>query len=207
MKTKNLFIVSALAVMFVGCSLGSAMFPPAVYSPKAIDQFTEDLKEISKNYTIEQVRVTEQDKLSNEFGYVHVEMRDAEGNRFEQFLRYNMGISHDDPKPKKEYGSKRKKEPHALNVDDIIAQKDNIEKYVEEAKAQMEESLEGKFKFESVTDLTFTADDEGNLITKFVVNVTEKGKADRREGGRMVTDYYELPFTVEKDGEVVYTGK
>ncbi|MDR0232681.1 MAG: hypothetical protein LBI82_11265 [Dysgonamonadaceae bacterium] len=204
MKLKNLFIVSVFAALFMGCSLGSQIFPPTIYSPKAIEQLTADLKEISKNYQIEEIRVDEKESLSNEFGFVRVDMRDSEGQRFEQVLYYNYGISHNDPKPKKEYGSKRKKEPHAINVEDIINQKDNIEKYIEDAKVQLEENLEGKYKFESVTHLTFTADDEGNLQTKFSVNVTEKGKADRREGGRLVTDYYELKFFVDKDGDVVY---
>jgi len=205
MKLKNLFIVSAFAAIFMGCSMGSQIFPPTIYSPKAIEQLTADLKEISKNYQIEEIRVTEKAKLSNEFGYANVDMRDSEGQRFEQMLYYNIGIPHNDPKPKKEYGIKRKKEPHAINVDDIIHQKDNIEQYVEEAKVLMDENLEGKYKFESVTNLKFAADDEGNLLIKFTVNVTEKGKADRREGGRMVTDYYELQFTVDTDGQVVYS--
>ena len=202
MKITKLFILSILAVLFAGCSQFSA---PAIYSSKAMNELTTDLKKIGENYKIEKVRVYEKETLSNEFGMAIVEMRDSEGQKYEQSLYYNLSIPHDDPKPMKERGIKRQ-EPHAVNIDDIINQKDNIEKYVEEAKAQIDEEFESKCKFESVTFLTFTADNEGNLQIQFTVNITEKGKSDRREGGRMVTDYYGLEFSVDNDGNVTYNG-
>ena len=200
MKMKNLFIVSALTLLLAGCS---QIFPPAIYSPKAMGDLIADLKEIGKNYEIEQIRIFEKDKLSNEFGMAHVYTRNDKGEKFEQNLYYNYGIPNDDPKPRKEYGVKRK-EPHAINIEDIVNQKDNIEKYVEIAKTAISEEFENKYSFESVNDLVFTADDAGNLLIKFEVNVTEKGKSARREGGRMVTDYYKLTFNVDKDGNVSY---
>jgi len=204
MKTKNLFIVAALAALFMGCSLGSSIFPPSIYSPKAVTDFTNDLKKISEKYIIEEIRVSEQDKLSNKFGYVSVYMRDNEGKVFEQFLRYNMGISHDDPKPRTGSVTRRKQEPPAINVDDIISRKDDFEKYVEEAKSQMKELSEDKFKFESVAYMEFEINKNGEFQTKLTVTATEKGQSQRREGGRMVTDYYELKFIVDKDGNVTY---
>jgi hypothetical protein len=196
---KNLLFVTALAVLFANCS---QILPPTMYSPKAMNELTTDLKKISENYKIEEVRIFEKDKLSDEFGMAVVYMRNSEGQKFEQVLYYNFGIPHNDPKPKKEYGIK-KTEPHAVNVEDIIKQKDNIEKYVETAKVQINEDFEGQYKFESVTDLIFTADDKGSLQIKFTVNVTEKGKSERREGGRMVIDYWGIDFHVDTDGNVI----
>jgi hypothetical protein len=51
--------------------------------------------------------------------------------------------------------------------------------------------------------LKFPANDKGDLQIEFTVNVTEKGKSERREGGRMVTDYYEIDFQVDTDGNVI----
>ena len=194
--------MSAIAALLAGCSQIS-FSPPAMYSSKAMNELTADLKKISEKYNIEEVRVHEKDKLSNEFGMAVVLMRDSEGEKFEQILYYNIGIPHNDPKPNdyREYYHKgMKKEPNFVNVDDIIKQKDNIEKYVEDAIAQIGE----EYYFKSVTDLTFTADDEKDLQIQFKVNVTKKGQSERREGGRMVTDYYELKFTVDTDGNVIY---
>ena len=201
MKTKNLFIVAAFAVLLSACS---QIFPPALYSPKAMSELTADLKKISENYIIEEVRVTEKEQLTSEFGYAQVFMRDKEGKQFEQMLYYGLGIPHNDPKPRTGYGTNRKEEPHAVNVEDIIKQNDNIEKYVEAAKLQINEEFEGEYKFESVTNLEFKADKEGALQIRFCMNVTEKGNSTRREGGQMVTDYYELQFNVDKDGNVTY---
>jgi len=197
---KNLLIVATLAVLFTSCS---QIFPPAMYSPKAINELTADLKKISENYKIEEIRIFEKEKLSSEFGMALVYMRNSEGNKFEQTLYYNYGIPHNDPKPSREH-SIMKSERRTINVDDIVKQKDNIEKYVEKAKTQIEEVFESKFKFESLSDLKFTADNDGNLQIKFTVNVTERGNVARREGGRMVTDYYELEFFVDKEGNVIY---
>jgi len=199
MQIKKLFIVSVLTLLLAGCS---QIFPPAMYSPKAIGELTTDLKKISENYKIENVRVYEKDKLSNEFGMAMVIMSDSEDKKFEQVLYYNYGIPHNDPKPAKGYT--KGKQTHPINVDDIIARKDSIEKYVEEARNYIEEESEGKYKFESVTDLTFTTDKAGDLLIKFTVNVTEKGKSSRMEGGRQVTDYYGLDFSVDKDGNIAY---
>jgi len=199
MKTKNLFILAAFAVLLSACS---QVFPPNLYSPKAMNELTTDLKKISENYIIERINVTEKEKLTSEFGYANVELRDKEGQLFEQMLYYGLGIPHNDPKPKR--ASSRRQEPHAVNVEDIIKQNDNIEKYVEAAKVIMNEELEGKYKFESVTNLEFKADKEGALQIRFCMNVTEKGNSTRREGGQMVTDYYELQFNVDKDGNVIY---
>jgi hypothetical protein len=113
---KNLLIVTALVVLFASCS---QVFPPTMYSPKAMNELTTDLKKISENYKIEKVRVFEKDKLSSEFGMACVQMRSNEGQKFEQILYYNYGIPHDDPKPKKEHGTKRT-DPHPVNVEDII---------------------------------------------------------------------------------------
>jgi len=199
MNIKSLFIVAVVAtVLLSGCS---QVFPPTIYSPQAVTEFTNDLKKISEKYIIEEIRVSEKDKLSNEFGWVSVYMRNAEGQAFEQFLRYNYGIPHDDPKPRT--GS-RKQEPPALNVDDIISRKNDFEKYIDEAKSQIKEMSEDTFKFESVAYMVLKADKNGDLEIKITVTATEKGQSQRREGGRMVTDYYELEFIVDKDGNVTY---
>jgi hypothetical protein len=160
-------------------------------------------KWLGNNFQIEKIRVWELTKLSNEFGYATVTMRDKEGQKFTQSLNYNTGDPHNEPKPEREHGQ-TSKPPHAVNIDDIIKQKDNIEKYVEEAVNQINEELEGKYNPKSVTDLQFTANDNGELQIRFSVNVTEKGKEPRQEGRRTVTDYYELEFSVDDDGNVIF---
>ena len=196
----------AVVVLFVGCSqLLSELSAPPIYSSKAMDELIADLKKVAETYKIEEVRVYEKDKLSNEFGMAHVYMRDSEGKKFEQTFYYNYGIPNDDPKPAHEtsWNGKKPKKTH-IEIDEIVAQKDNIEKYVEAAKVQIDEELEGKYNFKSVAPLKFKYDKNGDLRIEFTINVTEKGKSERREGGRMVTDYYGLDFYVDKNGNVVY---
>jgi hypothetical protein len=192
----------AVVVLFAGCSQLSA---PVIYSPEAMNELTADLKKIAETYKIEQVQIFEKDKLSNDLGMVIVTMRDSEGKHFEQNLRYNSGIPHDDPKPVREtsWNGKKPDKTH-IEIDEIIAQKDNIEKYVEEAKVQIAEGLENKYNFESVGTIIFKYDKRGDMRIEFTVNVTEQGKSQRREGGRQVTDYYGLDFYVDENGNVVY---
>ncbi|MDR1197955.1 MAG: hypothetical protein LBK94_02930 [Prevotellaceae bacterium] len=191
---KKLFIIPAIMLLVSACS---QIFAPSVYSSKAMDALTADLKKISENFKIEKVIVNEKENLSNEFGMCIVDLRNSEGEKYEQILYYNIGIPHNDPESKREL-RRNTKEPDGINVDDIISQKDNIEKYVENAKSQIPET----YKFESVNRLTFTAD-EGSLEISFIINVTEKGKSARMKGGREVIDYYEVEFNVDKDGNVI----
>jgi hypothetical protein len=195
MKIKKVFTILTTVLLVSACS---QIFPPSIYSPKAMNELTVDLKKISENFKIEKIVVHEKESLSNEFGMSVVDLRNSEGEKYEQVLYYNFGIPHNDPKSKTEH-IRNKTELNGINVDDIIIQKDNIEKYVEDAKLQIPEN----YSFKSVNRLTFTANEEGNLETGFTVNVTENGKSARMEGGRSVIDYYELEFSVDKDGNVI----
>jgi hypothetical protein len=196
MKMKNLFIAVAIVALFPACS---QVLPPVIQSPKAIEELATDLKKISKDYQIEKIVVHEKDELSGNFGMAVVNMRDSEGAAYEQILYYNYGIPHNDPKPQGRRGASREN-PRFLNVEDIIARKDMIEKYVEDAKAQLPEG----YTFESVDFMTFSADDKGEFALSFELQVTETGKSARMEGGRKVTDYYQLNFYVDKDGNITH---
>ncbi|MDR2764234.1 MAG: hypothetical protein LBB90_04315 [Tannerella sp.] len=196
MKVKNLFVAAAIAAFFPACS---QILPPVIQSPEAIAELAADLKKISKDYKIEKVVVHEKDELSGIFGMGVVDLRDSKDALYEQVLYYNFSIPHNDPKPRKERISDPKN-PSYLNVDDIIERKDLIGKYVEEAKAQLPEG----YTFESVDFMTFKPDDQGAFSLSFEIQVTETGKAPRMEGGRKVTDYYELKFYVDKDGNITH---
>jgi hypothetical protein len=196
MKMRNLFIAAAIAVLFPACS---QVLPPVIQSPKAIEELAADLKKISKDYQIEKVVLHEKDELSGSFGMGVVDMRDSKGVAYEQTLYYNFGIPHNDPKPQGRRSSVREN-PNYLNVDDIIARKDLIEKYVETAKTQLPEG----FTFESADFMTFSTDDKGEFALSFELQVTETGKTARMEGGRKVTDYYQLNFRVDKDGNITH---
>ncbi|MDR2138870.1 MAG: hypothetical protein LBP50_04915 [Tannerella sp.] len=196
MKMQSLLIVAVVAALLPACS---QINPPSIYSPKAMDELTSDLKKISADFKIENVTVHEKDKLSDQFGMAVVNLRNSEGAKYEQVLYYNFGIPHNDPKPERESGT-ASKPIHYINVDDIVKLKDRIEKYVEEAKTQIPEN----YTFESVNFLTFEPNSEGALEISFEVQVTETGKSARMEGGRKVTDYYELEFKVDKDGHITH---
>ncbi|MDR1676085.1 MAG: hypothetical protein LBR86_06430 [Tannerella sp.] len=193
---KNLLIVAAIAALFPACS---QVLPPAIQSPKAIEELATDLKKIAKDYKIEKVVIHEKEELSGSFGMSAVDMRDSKGARYEQVLYYNFGIPHNDPKPRsgRDSGSEN---VQYISVDDIIERKDLIEKYVEEAKTQLPEG----YTFESVDFIAFKPDDRGAFSLSFELQVTETGKAARMEGGRKVTDYYELNFYVDKDGNITH---
>ena len=196
--------LAGVVVLFVGCSqLLSELSPPPIYSSEAMDELITDLKKIAETYTIEEVRLHEKDDLTSDFGMAIVTMRDSEGKKFEQDLYYNYAIPNDDPRPVQDnwYGKKPKKT--YIEIDEIIAQKDNIEKYVEEAKVQVTEKLDN-YNFRSVGRITFTYDKQGDMRIEITINITEKGKSERREHGRMVTDYYEAVFYVDKNGNVIY---
>jgi hypothetical protein len=196
MKVKNLFIVAVIAALLPACS---QILPPDIYSPKAMDELTSDLKKISEKFKIEKVVVHEKDQLSGNFGMAAVDLRNEEGVKYEQILYYNFGIPHNDPKQERESRG-ASKQHYYINVDDVIKVKDNIEKYVEEAKTQIPEG----YTFESVDFLTFKANSKEELEISFEIQVTETGKSSRVEGGRRVTDYYELEFNVDKDGKITH---
>jgi len=66
----------AVVALFAGCLQSSAS---AIYSSKAMDELTADLKKIAETYKIEQVRIFEEDKLSNDFEMaVGEEIKDAD---------------------------------------------------------------------------------------------------------------------------------
>ncbi|MDR1336541.1 MAG: hypothetical protein LBK22_06905 [Tannerella sp.] len=196
MRIKNLFVAAAIAALFPACS---QILPPAIQSPKAIEELVADLKKISKDYQIEKVVVHEKEELSGSFGMAVADLRNSNGEAYEQTLYYNFGIPHNDPKPQGRRQSGREN-PHYINVEDIAARKDLIEKYVEEAKTQIPEG----YTFESADFMVFSTDDRGEFALSFDLQVTETGKAARMEGGRHVTDYYTLKFSVDKDGNITH---
>ena len=197
-KTVNYAIIAVCVLLLSGCS---QIFPPPIYSSKAMDEVIKDLKKINGKYKIERVIVSENEKLSNEFGFATVYIHDNEGQRFTQSFIYNNNIPAQDPKPVGGHNPQLLKE---IKVDDIIKQKDNLEKYVEQAATQILEELEGKFVFRSVAELDFIADRNGDLQIEITLNCTEKGKSSHREGRSLVTDYYSFEFIVDKDGNVTY---
>ncbi|MDR2806097.1 MAG: hypothetical protein LBB85_10785 [Dysgonamonadaceae bacterium] len=86
----------------------------------------------------------------------------------------------------------------ACITDDLL--KEALNKYVEEAKTQIPEG----YTFESVDFLTFEPNSKGDLEISFEIQVTETGKSSRMEGGRKITDYYELTFKVDKEGNITH---
>ncbi|MDR1601439.1 MAG: hypothetical protein LBS42_03320 [Tannerella sp.] len=193
---KKLFIVAAIAALFPACS---QVLPPETHSPKAIETLVADLKKISKDFKIEKIVLHEKEELTGSFGMSVVDLQNSKGEKYEQTLYYNFGIPHNDPKPRSGV-SARREVLYFINVDDIVERKDLIEKYVEEAKTQIPEG----YTFESVDFMTFAPDDNGEFSLSFELQVTETGKPARMEGGRSVTDYYELEFHVDKDGNITH---
>ncbi|MDR2804715.1 MAG: hypothetical protein LBB85_03605, partial [Dysgonamonadaceae bacterium] len=125
--------------------------------------------------------------------------RNSKGEKYEKTLYYNFGIAHNDPKPESEFGT-RSKPNHYIDVEDIVKLKETLNKYVEEAKTQIPEG----YTFESVDFLTFEPNSKGDLEISFEIQVTETGKSTRMEGGRQITDYYELTFKVDKEGNITH---
>ena len=201
MKTKSLLIAVAFTALLSGCSS-----TPEIYSAKAIEQLVVELKKVNKDYKIIEVRVSEKDKLTSEFGDVNLSLRNSDDKKFKQSLYFNSDIPNKEPEQELiDLSSKfpNIKLPQPVNVDDILKEKDNIEKYAEKAMTIIKEEFEDKYDFQSLTGLVFSADDEGKLKIKFSINVTEKGKSSRVEGKRMVTDYYEIQFKLDDNGNVV----
>ena len=204
MKLNDLFFASAIAVWLMGCSPSTL---PPIYSPQAMDVLIKDLQVISKNFIIEEICYEEKEELMNEFGTATIRMRDNDEQIFEQTLFYNTKIPHTNPEPERTPGWK-KESPNPVNINDIIKQKGNLEKYVQNAFTLIEEGIEeGDFIFEGMGKLIFASDDNGNLIIKFTINLTEKGTKARIEGNKKVIDYYAFDFMVDADGEVSYIGK
>ena len=201
MKLKNLFFTSAIAVWMVGCSPSTL---PPIYSPQAMDVLIKDVQLISKKFKVEEILYEEKEELMNEFGTATIRIRDDNGKIFEQTLYYNTKIPHTDPEPARDPVWMRDF-PKSVNINDIIKQKTNLEKYVQTAITLIEEGVEeGDFIFEGVSRLIFSSDDNGDLIIKFTINLTEKGTKARTEGNKRVIDYYAFDFMVDKDGEVSY---
>ncbi|MDR2065183.1 MAG: hypothetical protein LBP85_05695 [Prevotellaceae bacterium] len=197
MKLKKLFLISATVLLISACS---QIAPPSISSPKALGELIADLKAIVKNYDIVNVEISEKDKLTGDFGLVILDLR-KDGEKYSQVLYYNYGIAHNDPK--KERNSYNKKEPQPINVEDIEKQQNNIEKYLENAKAQITENFEG-YSFESIKTIAFYINEDGNFEIKMGINITEDGKSERRERGRTVIDYYTVYFLADGNGNVVY---
>jgi hypothetical protein len=185
--------------MILLVSACSQIAPPNISSPKALGELIADLKTIAKTYDIVKVDITEKDKLTGDFGFVVLDLI-KDGENYSQVLYYNYGIAHNDPKKKKS-SSLRKTQP--INVEDIEKQQNNIETYLENAKRQIVENFEG-YSFESIGSIEFYINKDGNFETKLTANITEDNNSTRREGGRMVTDYYSIEFIVDGDGNVVY---
>ena len=201
MKVKSLLITLTLAMLLSACS--ELFLSTKLYSPQAISDLVDDLKILGENYLIEEVIVMGKDAFADDFGQVDVYMRDNEGQFYLQGLTYKMGITDDGPIPRSRIV--RGNLPHAINIDDISNQKENIEKYVEAAKVQFKDEFESKYKFKSIGKLQFRADETGNLQIQFSIFATEKGKTThQQEGRRIVITYSEFVFNVDKDGTVVY---
>jgi hypothetical protein len=199
MKLKNLFLIPITVLLVSACSHIAP--PPSLSSSKALGELIADLKTISKDYDIIKVDVSEKDKLTGEFGFVQLDLR-KDGEKYSQVLYYNYGIAHNDPKQKRK-SSFEKKEPQPINVEDIEKQQNNIEKYLENAKAQITENFEG-YSFESIGQIEFYINKDSDFEIKLGINITEDGKSERREGGRMVTDYYTIYFLADGSGNVIY---
>ncbi|MDR2127345.1 MAG: hypothetical protein LBP63_11030 [Prevotellaceae bacterium] len=198
MKLKNLFLISAIVLLVSACSQTTSQ---SLISPKALGELTADLKQISKDYDIIKVDLSEKDELSGNFGFVNLDLM-KDGENYSQVLYYNFGIAHNDPKKERKSGSD-KDEPKSINVEDIEKQQNNIEKYLEDAKAQIAKNFEG-FSFHSIRGIEFYINEDGNFEMQLSVNVIEDGKSERREMGRTVTDYYTLDFFVDGSGNVTY---
>ncbi|MDR2293292.1 MAG: hypothetical protein LBE11_07455 [Prevotellaceae bacterium] len=197
MKLKKLFLVSAIVLLVSACS---QIAPPSISSPKSLGELITDLKNISKNYDIIEVDINEKDELTSDFGFVLLTLM-KDGKNYSQTLYYNYGIAHDDPKERK--SSFDKGNPQSVNVEDIEKRQNEVEKYLENAKSQINENLEG-YSFKSIKSIKFYLNDNGNFETELRINIIEDGNSERRESGRTVIDYYTITFLADSDGNVVY---
>ncbi|GAB6012155.1 hypothetical protein [Viscerimonas tarda] len=199
MKLRNFFCAAILMVSAISFNSCSEIFPPQIDSPEALDKVISDLTEISKNYNIISARLVEKEKLSGDFGLLILELSDAEGKHYEQKVFYNYSSVKNEPAKEKENrlsSFRKNKEKTAINV--VGINKENIAKYVAEAKTLIPE----EYKFDCVGGIFFTADDDANLLLKLTLDITDKNTATRIQGRNIVTDYYELEFDVDKDGKV-----
>lgn len=195
MKQKKLLVISAMVLLMSACS---QILPPSIDSSKAMGELVADLQKISSEYEILNVRITEKDKLSGEFGLGFLELKKGE-EYYKQTLYYNYGIPHNDPEKADKYNSFLKKKANvSINVDDIAKEKDNMTKYVETAKLEITEG----YSFKSVGEIVFYINDDGDFEIQFEINFTEDGKSTRMKGGREVIDYYTWKFFVDKEGKV-----
>jgi hypothetical protein len=194
MKLK--FFLSAFAIILLTSSC-SEFFPPDIQSPEAIDKVVGELKEISKNYKIVEASIRESEKLSGHFGNLFLNLENAEGKPYTQLIFYNQSLPNDEPQEARTPSVIKKKEKKAIDISAINQEK--IAKYVEEAVAQIPE----EYDFASVGSIDFSSDDNGNLLHKIIINITEKNKSSKVQGRRIITEYYELYFDVDKDGNMV----
>jgi cell fate (sporulation/competence/biofilm development) regulator YmcA (YheA/YmcA/DUF963 family) len=193
MKLKKILSAFAIVLLISSCS---EFFPPDIQSPEAIDKVVDELKEISKNYKIVEASIRESEKLSGHFGNLFLNLENAEGKPYTQLIFYNQSLPNDEPQEART-PSIKKKEKKAIDLSAI--DKEKIAKYVEEAVAQIPE----EYNFASVGSIDFSADDNGNLLHKIIINITEKNKSAKVQGRRIITEYYELYFDVDKDGNMV----
>ncbi|MCD7973913.1 MAG: hypothetical protein LUG18_14850 [Candidatus Azobacteroides sp.] len=194
MKIKNLLLgLFSVLVLMSSCS---QIFPPDIDSDEALDEVINALNEVDKDtYKIKYAKVTEKEKLSSEFGMLYISLQDMEGKEYSQNIFYNMPTDGGEIKEDL-IQSKKKKDVKPLDIDAI--NKENIRKYIEEAKGMIPEG----YSFKSMGGIEFNSDKEGNLIYKLTLNATEDGNSTKVQGRNIVTEYYEFTYDVDKDGNV-----
>ena len=193
MKTKTIIYVAAL-LMLCACSSTTKM--------DSVEGFEEVIatvnKHVDKKYEIVSIKVFEEDKLSNNLGSIYVGMY-HEGKSFELTIHSGMEPELSDGK-----GSYNGDVSKIKGIDLTKIDKEKLRAYIEQAVEEVSEAAgDVEYVYRGVGNFSIDNNGKGDEIKyDFSINIVEKEGATRQEGRRIVTDYYEVKFDVDKDGNM-----
>ena len=200
-KLTSIIAVSALFLAFTSCEKKNQMT-----DVKTLENVEQFLKEKSDDFEgkIIKIRISEGEKLSNKLGTLDVdEVR--EDNTIYNYSYY-MDTGELWSKPRKDIKGASWKD--AKGITGIDAEK--IASYIEEAKKEVPEG----YVFNSIGDIVVEEDIDrsitgrfkkksGDVLTSFNLLMTKEGEGTYRSGNKRITNYYELEFYVDKEGNLV----
>ena len=194
MKLKNCILYVAAGLLLAACSSA-----PQLDSPEAFEEVISTVNDkVDKKYEIVRILVYESDKLSNKRGTILVQM-------YHEGKRYSLSITQDaEPKLEESKGSYNGDASKIKGIDLSKLSKDNYRKYVEQAVEIFGEATgDVEYVYKGVGSFIIENNGKGDDVTYDIdINFTEKDGATRYQGRNIITDYYEVGFRVDKDGNV-----
>lgn len=202
-KLTSIIAVSALFLAFTSCEKKNQMT-----DVKTLNNVKQFLKEKSGDFEgkIIKIRISEGKRLSNQLGMVHVDEVLKDNKIFH--YSYDMDTGKLWGKPQKEIKKASWKYAKGIIIDQIDT--DKIAKYIEEAKKEVPKG----YVFNSIENIVLEEDIDrsingrfkkksGDVLISFTILITKEGEGTYRSGNKRITNYYELEFFVDKEGNLV----